>query len=546
MVKVVLSKKRLLKSLDKLSDEQLREYLPQIKCGVEAINENEIEVEITSDRPDLLSTDGIARALNGWLGKHVGLPKMNIKPPETLIEVEESVAGIRPIIVGAVVHGIKLSDDDLVDLMQQQERLHQTHGRRRKKVAIGVHDTDKVKGPFTYKAITPKSVKFVPLGWKHALSLEEILLTHEKGKDYAWVLEGLHKYPLLVDKHDEVLSFPPIINGALTTVTKGTQNLFIDVTGTDFDACNTALNILCQDFSDRGAFVHGVTVKSPKATVVTPVTEPQKMRVSATQINRLVGVKLYANDYAELLKHQRLGTEQKDDFIDVKIPRYRADFLHPIDIVEEAAIAYGLNKIAIREPDVFTKGSKSELTYALNSFRDNLANAGFIELNTPILTSEELLRKCKVQKEPVKLSNPISTDFGVVRPVLWPGLLDVLSKNMHQPYPQKIFEVSETVTRDEKQDNKTRTEYHISGVSCHANASLTEIASVMNEVLRRKFGVELEKLSHPALLEGRSAKVMLNGNNSGMVGEVHPEILEAFGLELPCALFDVVVASVTE
>jgi phenylalanyl-tRNA synthetase beta chain len=154
-----------------------------------------------------------------------------------------------------------LDDYTVKSVMDVQEKLHLTHGRYRMKVAIGVHDLDRVEPPFTYKAVDPASVSFVPLDMTEELNLREILAKHPKGRDYAWCLEGKKKYPIFIDKNNNVLSFPPIINGELTRLTENTRNLFIEMTGTDQQAVDAALNIVSASLADRGGRLQTVEIK---------------------------------------------------------------------------------------------------------------------------------------------------------------------------------------------------------------------------------------------------------------------------------------------
>ncbi|MFH1722697.1 MAG: phenylalanine--tRNA ligase subunit beta [Candidatus Altiarchaeota archaeon] len=245
----------------KYSPEELSKSIPMIGVGLEEINEEKLVVEVFPNRPDYLSLEGFARALKGFLSIETGLPAYSVKPSGIKFYVEKSVKEVRPALAVGVAKGVDLSDEQtLISLMNIQEKLHLTHGRNRAKVAIGVHDLDKVVAPFTYKAVEPDSVKFVPLDMTEKLSLKQILSRHPKGRDYAWILEGKTKYPLFVDANGDVLSFPPIINGELTRLREETRNLFLDLTGTSQLAVEQALNIICCGLADRGAEIQSVEV----------------------------------------------------------------------------------------------------------------------------------------------------------------------------------------------------------------------------------------------------------------------------------------------
>jgi len=240
---------------------ELKERIPMIGVDMERIDDEKIIVEIFPNRPDLLSVEGFARALKGFLGVETGLVEYKVHDSNVSVTADSSVNKIRSYIACAVVKNVKFTEDFLVSLMNLQEKLHVTHGRNRKKVAIGVHDFDKITSPITYKTVEPGEIKFTPFDSQEKMDLNEILLKHPKGTAYTHIFNGITDYPVILDKNGSVVSFPPIINGELTRVTENTKNLFIEITGTDESAVNQALNIVVSAIADRGGDVYGVEVK---------------------------------------------------------------------------------------------------------------------------------------------------------------------------------------------------------------------------------------------------------------------------------------------
>ncbi|MFC2163281.1 phenylalanine--tRNA ligase subunit beta [Candidatus Altiarchaeota archaeon] len=237
---------------------ELEEWIPMIGVGLEHIDEKTIELEVFPNRPDMLSIEGFARAFKGFLGRETSLSSYPVEDSGIVLQVSDSVAGVRPYCAAAVCRGVRFTENSLKSLMDIQEKLHTTHGRNRMKVAIGVHDLDTLCPPFTYKAVEPDSVSFVPLDMGQELSLRQILSEHPKGRDYAWTLEGKSRWPLFVDSQDVVLSFPPIINGQHSRLTRDTSNLFIEMTGTSQIALDQALNIILSSLNDRGGDILSV------------------------------------------------------------------------------------------------------------------------------------------------------------------------------------------------------------------------------------------------------------------------------------------------
>ena len=155
---------------------------------------DKIEIELTPDRPDMFAVEGVAREMKGFLSIETGLKKYDVS--DSNLSLKKEKVDVRPVIACGIVLGVKLTDELVKSLMQIQEKLHATVGRDRRKVAIGVHDFDKVKPPFVYREVAEE--KFVPLFETREMSVKQILEEHPKGKDYAHLVqEG--KYPMLYD-----------------------------------------------------------------------------------------------------------------------------------------------------------------------------------------------------------------------------------------------------------------------------------------------------------------------------------------------------------
>jgi phenylalanyl-tRNA synthetase beta chain len=539
-----------LKERTRWNEAAILEALPQVKAGVESVEGDDIAVEVTGDRPDLLCRQGIARAINGFRGRETGAPKLEVAPTKNEVFVDESVLGVRPVIVCALARGLALRDEDVAELMQVQEKLTLTHGRRRRKVAIGIHDAAPIKFPLKYAAYAGRGLSFVPLGCEREMNLDEILREHAKGKEYAWTLAGFSRFPVITDANGAVLSFPPIINGTLTTVTDATTDLFLDVTGTDFDACNVALNILCQNYFDDGARIESVTVHSKGAKLVCPDARPEKLVLDSRDCNRALGLELAKSEIVNCLAKQRIDAEEgKSGGRDVVafIPRYRADFLHEADLIEEVALGYGYNAFAPLKPRIYTRGAVSELTELSDKARDALSGAGFVEFAGFVLTSEGKAARAESPESVIKIRNPVSEDYGALRASLLPGVLEVLSENTHRAYPQRLFEVGETVARDAWSDARSRTVLKAAALAAHADAEFSETVTALS-VLFKALGKEffLERASGGAarqFIEGRAARVVAtsDGDEIGFVGELHPRVLENYGVRVPVAGFEIVL-----
>ncbi|MFX1378947.1 MAG: phenylalanine--tRNA ligase subunit beta [Promethearchaeota archaeon] len=534
----------------KLEIKELEYDLQWIGLDLEDINEEEqkIKVEYDPNRPDFSSPEGIARALKGYYEIELGMPSFEIIPGKIELNVDPSVDNVRPYIVCGVIRDIDLDEDEVATLMNIQEHLHWAVGRDRKKVAIGVHDLDKITPPYRYTAVKPDSVSFIPLhGDGYSMNLEEILLLHEKGIEYAHILEGKELYPIIYDKNNEVLSFPPVINGVLTTVTDDTKNLFLDLTGTDFKAVNLALNILSTTLADMGAKVESVKVNYKRGKeIITPNLNPIKWEVGIDYINDYIGLNLSPEEMIKCFNKVRFDAKQsnKKGYLDVWIPAFRGDIMHIVDFTEDCAIGYGYDKLprTIREGGI---GEYHPIQSFSNKIRTIMIGAGYLEVLNLILSNSEkqydYMRQEFKEKDNVQILNPVSKEYNTTRTSILPKLLESLLNNRSEEKPIKIFEIGDIILLDKREETGARREVHLSAATYHENADFTEIRSTLDFIMTslgyyEDYEVKSEK--NPTYIEGRCGKICLKNSIIGEIGEIHPEVLLNFKLEFPVAALE--------
>jgi len=491
--------------------------------------EDHVDVEFFPDRPDLYSAEGVARAMQGFLGIKTGLVEYAVEKGPVVLQVEESVKSVRPLIGCAIVRDLEFTSEAIESLMGLQEDLHWGLGRNRRKVAIGVHDISRVTPPFRYFGENP-SRKFVPLDFTEEMTMQEMLHKHPKGKDYGHILEGCDRYPLIVDSLDQVLSFPPIINGDLTSVTEDTRDLFIDVTGTD-PMVYKALNIVVTSLAERGGRVESVLVKRTEGDFLSPNLEPDLWKVRADEANKLIGFELTGEELAECLQRMRFGAKVEGDQVLVRAPAYRADIMHSWDIFEDAAKAFGYDRLEASLPGTVTVGRPHPAEVRKAEIREVMAGLGYLETMPFTLTNEkvhfEWMRRSAAAAGAVRVLHPISELHTILRTSLLSCLLEIFAINQHHPLPQRIFAAGDVVV-----DRKTR--MHLAAASIHSGASFSEIRSVIDAVLRElDIPAEIIPSQDGALVPGRRADLMRDGQRIGCFGELHPLVLRAFGLEQP-------------
>jgi phenylalanyl-tRNA synthetase beta chain len=520
-----------LERLTRADRKSILEKVPLIGSDIERTEEDHADVEFFPDRPDLFSPEGVARAMRGYLGIETGLPVYPVKPSGISFSIDPKLADIRPVLGSAVIRGVNFDDESIQSIMSLQESLHWAVGRGRSKVAIGIHDMDKVKPPFHYIA-SPRSRKFVPLDYAEPMTMDEILEKHPKGRDYAKIVKDFPLFPLIVDRDDNVLSFPPIINGELTRVTIDTKNILLDTTGTDRRAVSVAVNIICTAMAEAGATIESVEVEG----VQTPTLAPAERTVSVSECSRLLGIGLTAASMAELLRKMRFGAEPDGrDKVKVQVPCYRADIMHDWDIFEDVAIAYGYDKLESRPPNTFTVGKPHPVQVNAALARDAFTGLGYLEVMPFTLTSGEVLYR-KMQRPDTKgvlhVMHPITIENTVVRTELLPLLLEFLTINRHRELPQRLFTVGDVVI-------DCSTHQQAAGVSIHPEADFSEAYASADAVLHElSIDYTVKESADPAFIDGRRGDIIVAGKKIGVFGEIHPAVLTAFELEHPVAAFE--------
>lgn len=541
---ITLYKERFSKFMGKkVTIEDLTRNLPWIGFDLEEITEDYVKAEYNPNRIDFCSYAGVARALKGFLELETGLPKYTVNAPKTTLIIDEAVANVRPYMLAGVVHNIKLDEDAVVELMEIQEDLHWGIGRDRKKASIGIHNLDVVKSPFTFTAVEPASVKFVPLGKSEEMNLKEILEKHEKGMDYRHLVDWSPTYPLLIDKDGAVLSMPPIINGELTRVDANTRNLFLDVTGTSYEAVEKSLNVLATALADMGGTLEKVNVKYSDRTVISPNLDPEKMRLRVDYANELLGLRLSEAETIKCLQKCRLDAKKMSHgVLEVSYPAYRIDILHEVDLVEEVAIGYGYYKLKPTIPKAVTVGEQHPAHRLANTVRQIMIGLGFLEAMNFTLTNERVHYESMRTKpeNPIKLANPVSLDYTIMRQSLLPGLMKNLADNKSESFPQRLFEASDVGKINKRIETMCERRLHVAAVSSHSTANFTEIKSIV-EAFLANLGLkwQIKEAKHPSFLEGRTAAIIVNGKQLGVLGEIHPQVLNNFELENPTAAFEI-------
>src|SRR3989338_7733358 len=472
----------------KLEIEEVTELAHYGKGDVDSYDRETDEVKIDfgdTNLPYLWSSEGFARLIKGILGMQKGVPEIKLQKNDYQVIVDKSVAKIRPFIACFAAKGRKIDDYLLKQLVQLQEKFCETYGRRRQKVSIGLYSYKRLAFPVHYKAVS-HSIEFVPLEFKAKMSLKDILAEHPKGKEYAWILEGFDKYPVLIDDKNEMMSFIPIINSNFTGKLEiGDENLFFEATGTDAEAVNLAANIFAYALSDRGFDIYSAEIKYPDRKAVAPCLKSESIHIKNEQIKSLFGLELKENEARHLLERAQYN------FSDYKIgiPPYRQDIMHPFDVIEDVGIMYGYDNVKELPLTTYTTGSALKSKEFIDKVREIIVGLGYQEIMSAILTNKDFLYK--------KMS---IGDFG-----------------------------------------------RIAIASSHENSNYTEMRQVLDYIMKC-FGLkcDIEEAEHGSFIEGRCARAIVHGKKIAYLGEINPQVLENWNLDMPVAAMELNLSEMFE
>lgn len=522
-------------------DAKMLDKIMMFGIPVESLTDDEIEIQVLPNRPDLLSMQGFLRAVKAFIGKETGLKNYKVHAPEKNYKViiDKSVREVRPYTACAIVKGLNFDDAKIKEIIDIQEKLHITLGRNRKKLAIGIYPLEKIKLPIKYEARKPEDIKFVPLEMQQEMNGLQILQRHPTGREYAQLLEGKYKFPVFVDSNNKVLSMPPIINSHETgKITMYTKDVFIECSGFDFEILKKTLNIIVSTLSDLGGKIYAMELEydKPVGKIQTPDFTPETMKIDINNVNKIIGIDLKEKDLEKLFP--KMGYDYNKG--KVSIPAYRTDILHEVDIIEDIAIAYGYENISPIIPKVATIGEEAKENSFNSKVSDILSGLGLLEISTYYLIKlEEVAIGKLADSEKIELENSKS-EYKMLRPnLIIPGLR-ILSENKDNEYPQKIFEIGKVFIRDRRSETETGIKEFNHLFVASTPGHFTEIKQTLDylfKMLNLKY--ELREGKNGNLIEGRTGIIVVNEKIVGVIGEVHPETLRNWGIKLPVSVIEI-------
>lgn len=536
------------------------EWLPRIGCPVEKNSASQIEIEIFPDRADLLSHEALAKASRCFVNGLEPEVSLEVIEGEIEIEVDSTLAKVRPVILAAVVKGVDIGSNEeekeefIQSLMDHQEKLHLTLGRRRSFASIGVHDLASLKPPFKVTTVQD-SFSFTPLAEENEMSIREILESHPKGIEYSKLVNEMDIFPVILDSDNNLVSFPPIINGSATTVSKETDNFLIDVTGWDRRACEACLLLVCLSLYERGGTVSSVKITGYDGVeFASPEGGELIHRVPDQLIKKILGIEIPERELSDailrmggnLIETRTVtdGSNQARRWADcvvgekehiIAMPRWRSDIMHPIDIIEDIAIGYGFEKLPSIKSSTHIDAIPLESSNLKRRLSESLRASGLQEVQSLTLSNENdqfSLMGWEAPDSITVISNPITSEHTLLRQFILPSLLRLLASNRHYELPQKVYELG-TVVR-----NSTNSE-RFAWACAEVGGGFSSAKGIIQGILR-DLGADSSEVEYiptdtgygPWIL-GRGALVKLSGQLVGEFGEISPDVITSLGIKAP-------------
>jgi len=298
-----------------------------------------------------------------------------------------------------------------------------------------------------------------------------------------------------------------------------------------------------------------------------PDLTPRSTQASASFINSVCGLDLSRENISDLLKkmcyHSRPSSTDSDH-LDVDIPITRADILHQADIMEDAAIAYGFNNLPRYFPATHAAVAAAlPVNKLADILRFEAAMAGWAEVMPLILCSHDenygWLNHADDNRA-VRLQNPKTLEYQIVRTSLIPGLLKTVRENRRHAVPMKVFEVSDVCYKDMELERRSRNERHFAACWYGKTAGFEQVHGLLDRVMTmlkaafitREEGVKgpgvqgywIEEVDDPTYLPGHAAAVYLKlgghqeAKKIGQFGILHPTVLKNFELPFPASVLE--------
>ncbi|MBE6044585.1 phenylalanine--tRNA ligase subunit beta [Clostridium thermopalmarium] len=516
-----------------------------------------IDFEITSNRPDCLSIVGIARETAATLGKKYRMPnfeysskcKDNIED-DIKVEIKDKLCR-RYMAKG--VKNIKIAPSP----QWMQERL----------IEAGVRPINNI--------VDITNFVMIELGQpmhafdRREISSNRIVVERAKEGEKFTTLDGveriLNSQVLNIKDGDRTIGLAGIMGGLNSEVKDDTTAIVFECA--NFDGTNIrissknlglrtdasskfekdldpnlveiAMNRACHLVQELGAgeVMEGVIDIYPEKV------EPHVLKVDSNWINKFLGTDMTKEDMKKYLDRLELKTDIEGDTLVINVPTFRSDINIREDIAEEIARIYGYNNISSTIPSVENiRGGKNTKQVLDDKVLQTLISSGLNQAITysfvsPKVFDKVLIPKDSILRKAVAIKNPLGEDYSIMRTTSIPSMMEALARNYSRNNEiVRLFEIGKVYIPTED-ENELPEERNIVTIGMYGNVDYLDLKGVVENIIdalgvnKIKFQRESE---NPSFHPGKTAALYIKKQYVGVVGEVHPDVTENYGIDERC------------
>lgn len=525
------------------------------------INDTVFELEITPNRPDCLSHIGIARELSAYYGKELKYPETEIKneieektSDNVKVSIEDSNLSRR--YVTRILKNVTVKEspkwlkerieavglrsiNNIVDVSNfiLMEMNHPNH----------VFDLDKIEG---------NEIKV-----KSAVKGDKLVTLDEQERE-------LEDGDIVICDSKKILALGGVMGGLDSEVTDNTKNILLEVAHFNSQNVRKTSRRLTLSSDSSYRFERGIDVEDSIKVInrlanliqevaggeilngyvdVYPVPHENKVaELNFERLNRFVGKVIPREKVIEILRNLEIDVKDNGETLTLTAPSYRGDLELEQDYFEEVIRMYGFDNIENILPRVdINKNSTLDTTKLTDRVKTICASVGLKEVINYSFIPKDALQKLKFtgvsEDKLIEISNPITEDFVTMRPTLLYSLIKNAKDNMNRNVSNiRFFEVSRTFEKAEelaKEDIKVgiilagendKTLWNPKPVHYDFYDLKGIVEEIFSKLKFQSFSIKrsVQTEFHP----GRSADVFVGKEYIGSFGEIHPDVLENFGL----------------
>jgi phenylalanyl-tRNA synthetase beta chain len=543
--------------------QSIRQYLD--------LDDHVFEIKLTPNRADCLSLLGIAREVGAITGAATCLPAVSDVPASiadqraVVLDAPESC----PLYCGRIIKGV----DAKATTPEWMKRRLERSGIRAISALVDITNYVMLELGQPLHAFDNTRLEGA-VHARMALPEERLLLLNEQ-------TVAVDADILMISDHAKPLAMAGIMGGEESGITLETTELFLESAffapkaiagrarrygfasdashrferGVDFGGVRRALERATQLILDICGGQAGPVVEAKAAL---PARHPVRLRTARAE--KVLGLPLGAERIAGLFAGLALSFEQQGDDFLVTPPSWRFDMEIEEDLIEEIARLYGYDNIPSHAPRGQLKMMRQpEAQRPAYRVRQMLADRGYQEVVNFAFVEEAWEADFAGNTDLIRLANPIASQMSVMRSTLFGGLVANLVTNLKRKQSRvRLFEVGRIFCRDSAGTpvNGYCQPWKMSGLAYGgalpegwgSGARKVDFYDVKGDIeaLLEPRALRFEKLSHPALHPGRTARILLDGKEIGCIGELHPEWVQKYDLPNPPVLFELDFESVKQ